>query len=73
LMAPDINVLLAAFRADHPHPSKAHAWLAGTLAARAEGEALELLPMVTSGFLRLATISGIAWFPATARRTGPPR
>ena len=54
-MTPDLNVLLAASRTDHPHHAPALAWLKKALADCATGGSLELLPMVTAGFLRLAT------------------
>jgi len=54
-MTPDVNVLLAAARADHPHHSIAGAWLNEAVAAAETGGSLVVLPMVLSGFLRLAT------------------
>ena len=54
-MTPDLNVLLAASRTDHPHHQVALAWLKETLEACRIGENLEILPMVAAGFLRLAT------------------
>jgi toxin-antitoxin system PIN domain toxin len=54
-MAPDLNVLLAASRTDHPHHAVAFKWLTRALAACESGESLEILPMVAAGFLRLAT------------------
>lgn len=54
-MTPDVNVLVAASRADHPHHRVALRWLHGALAACETGGSLELLPMVTAGFLRLVT------------------
>lgn len=54
-MAPDINVLLAAFRSDHVHHGQAHAWLTSVIEVCALGETFEILPMVAAGFLRLAT------------------
>jgi len=54
-MAPDLNVLLAASRTDHPHHTVALDWLNQALAACEAGESLEILPMVAAGFLRLAT------------------
>lgn len=54
-MTPDVNVLLAAFRADHPHHSVALNWLRSAMAATTSGRSLVLLPMVVSGFIRLAT------------------
>jgi len=54
-MAPDLNVLLAASRTDHPHHAVALDWLNGALSACEAGQDLEILPMVAAGFLRLAT------------------
>jgi toxin-antitoxin system PIN domain toxin len=54
-MTPDLNVLLAASRTDHPHHQVAIAWLQEALEACSAGGNLEILPMVAAGFLRLAT------------------
>lgn len=54
-MAPDVNVLVAASRSDHPHYKQAIGWLKPALAACREGASVEILPMVASGFLRLVT------------------
>lgn len=55
-MTPDVNVLVAAFRADHAHHEVAHAWLAGARQDCSQGSGtLTLLPMVLTGFLRLVT------------------
>ena len=54
-MTPDVNVLVAASRADHPQHAPAHAWLRAALAACASGARLEILPMVASGYLRVVT------------------
>ena len=54
-MTPDINVLVAASRADHPHHGIAREWLEAALEACASGGSLEILPMVAAGFLRLVT------------------
>lgn len=54
-MIPDINVLVAASRADHPHHQVARTWLASALAECATGGSLEILPVVAAGFLRLVT------------------
>ena len=55
-MTPDVNVLVAVFRGDHPHHRTAHTWLTRARNACAEGSAtLTLLPMVVAGFLRLVT------------------
>ena len=54
-MSPDVYVLLAALRADHPYHTVARAWLTGALADAAAGGSVVILPMVAAGFLRLAT------------------
>ncbi|KEF43339.1 MAG: twitching motility protein PilT [Cyanobium sp. CACIAM 14] len=54
-MTPDVNVLVAASRSDHPHHRTALSWLEASLDACARGTRLRLLPMVTAGFLRLVT------------------
>lgn len=66
MLTPDVNVLLAAFRADHPHHSVARPWLLQCLAAAAEGARLTLLPMVCASFVRLVTHKRIFGVPATA-------
>ena len=54
-MTPDVNVLVAASRSDHPHHQTARDWLQAAL-AQAQGTApLVLQPMVTASFLRLVT------------------
>lgn len=54
-MTPDVNVLVAASRADHPHHGRALAWLDDALAACADGSRLCILPMVAAGVVRLVT------------------
>jgi len=54
-MTPDVNILVAASRQDHPHHAPALVWLQGALANSAEGRSLAILPMVASDFLRLVT------------------
>lgn len=54
-MTPDVNILVAASRQDHPHHARARDWLEEALANSAEGRSLVILPMVASGFLRLVT------------------
>ena len=54
-MTPDVNVLLAASRSDHPHHPAAYACLNEAIAACAEGASLKLMPMVVASFLRLVT------------------
>ena len=54
-MAPDLNVLLAASRTDHPQHKPARRWLEQAVNTCAAGGSVEILPMVAAGFLRLAT------------------
>lgn len=54
-MTPDVNVLVAASRSDHPHHGPALEWLTGALDAAGQGETVALLPMVGASFLRLVT------------------
>ena len=54
-MTPDVNVLVAAARTDHPHHAVAHAWLEHAAAVAGAGSALVLMPMVVASFLRLVT------------------
>jgi toxin-antitoxin system PIN domain toxin len=54
-VTPDVNVLVAASRADHPHHSAAHAWLLSALDAARTGVPLGLLGTVVASYLRLVT------------------
>jgi toxin-antitoxin system PIN domain toxin len=54
-MTPDVNVLVAASRADHPHHAVALDWLEEALAATSSGASFTLLPVVLASFLRLVT------------------
>lgn len=54
-MTPDVNVLVAASRSDHPHHDIARRWLEGAASAAASGGTLVLMPMVLASFLRLVT------------------
>ena len=54
-MVPDVNILVAASRSDHPHYQVARSWLEHALAACAAGASLKLPPMVVTSFLRLVT------------------
>jgi len=54
-MSPDINVLVAASRADHVHHRPAIGWLNRAIARCENGESIEVLPMVSAGYLRLVT------------------
>ncbi len=54
-MTPDVNVLVAASRSDHPHHAAARGWLEQALADAGQGSSLALQPMVIASFLRLVT------------------
>lgn len=54
-MTPDVNVLVAASRSDHPHHRVARDWLAQALSGSAQGAGFTLMPMVLASFLRLVT------------------
>ena len=54
-MTPDVNVLVAASRSDHPHHATARDWLEQAVANASQGAPLKLQPMVVASFLRLVT------------------
>ena len=54
-MIPDVNVLVAASRSDHPQHKIAAKWLKSALADCASGATFRLLPMVVASHLRLVT------------------
>jgi uncharacterized protein len=62
-MTPDVNVLIAASRSDHPHHKTAYTCLDAAIAACSHGASLKLMPMVVGGFLRLVTSSRIFVHP----------
>jgi uncharacterized protein len=62
-MTPDVNVLVAASRSDHPHHGVARPWLEQALVAAASGAALTVMPMVLASFLRLVTSPKIFQMP----------
>lgn len=62
-MTPDVNVLVAASRSDHPHHLAARTWLEGALVAAQGGAAFTLMPMVLASVLRLVTSPKIFQMP----------
>lgn len=55
-MTPDVNVLVSAYRQDHPHHLPARAWLDGAVLQAANGRAsLILMGMVVTGLVRITT------------------
>ena len=66
-MTPDVNVLIAASRSDHPHHKTAYACLDDAIAACVNGANLLLMPMVAASFLRLVTNSKIFVHPTPVK------
>jgi len=62
-MTPDVNVLVAASRSDHPHHEVAREWLEEALGTSGTGAAFTLMPMVLASFLRLVTSPKIFLVP----------
>jgi len=62
-MTPDVNVLVAASRSDHPHHTVARAWLESAITASRAGASFTLMPMVLASFLRLVTSPKIFYEP----------
>jgi uncharacterized protein len=58
-MTPDVNVLVAALRPDHPHHAVASAWLESAIVEAAAGARFTLMPMVIASYLRLVTSAKI--------------
>src|SRR5437660_112745 len=54
-MTPDVSVLVAASRSDHPHHGVARTWLEQAASAAGSGSTLVLMPMVLASFLRLVS------------------
>jgi toxin-antitoxin system PIN domain toxin len=54
-MTPDVNVLVAAFRSDHPHHAVALKWLHTALSQCGPQAEMGLLGTVVASFLRLVT------------------
>jgi uncharacterized protein len=54
-MTPDVNLLVAASRADHPHHPIALAWLTQAMSHARTHADLKLLSTVVASFLRLVT------------------
>ena len=67
-MLPDINVLVAAHRADHPQHKVAADWLKHTLKEGKDGQVLVLPIQVISGFLRLVTNTKIFLNPSAGHQ-----
>jgi len=62
-MTPDVNVLVAASRNDHPHHKSAKRWLDDSIAACASGGRFTVVPIVIASYLRLVTNTRIFAFP----------
>jgi uncharacterized protein len=66
-MTPDVNVLVAALRPDHPHHAVASAWLESAIVEAATGARFTLMPMVIASYLRLVTSAKIFAKPTAIR------
>ena len=66
-MTPDVNVLVAALRPDHPHHPVASDWLESAVLAAASGSSFTLMPMVIASYLRLVTSSKIFAKPTSMK------
>jgi hypothetical protein len=55
MISPDVNVVIAASRSDHPQHRIALTWLKSTLAESETNGGLEILPVVAASYLRLVT------------------
>ena len=64
-MIPDVNVVIAAARPDHLHHVQAKTWWLEAIATATEERPIHLLPVVVSGFLRVATHPKIFSVPST--------
>ena len=62
-MKPDVNILIAASRSDHPHHKTAYAWLDEAVSSCTDGAILRMMPMVIASFLRLITNPKIFVYP----------
>lgn len=64
-MIPDVNIVIAAARPDHSHHALAKAWWLEAIQAATLARPIHLLPVVVSGFLRVATHPKIFSAPST--------
>ena len=67
-MTPDVNILVAASRTDHPQHTVALAWLERAASAAETGAAFTLMPLVVTSFLRLVTNSRVVPNPTPIER-----
>ena len=66
-MTPDVHLLLAALRPDHPHHQPASAWLESAVVAAATCARLTLMSMVIASYLGLVTSERIFAKPTNAK------
>ena len=59
-MTPDVNVLVATLRPDHPHHAVASAWLESATVLAAAGARFNVMPMLIASYLRLVTSAKIS-------------
>jgi uncharacterized protein len=68
IMLPDVDVLVAAHRADHPQHKAAIDWLRVALKGAKDGQVLVLHMQVISRFLRLVTNAKVFLNPSTTEK-----
>jgi uncharacterized protein len=62
-MTPDVNILVAASRSDHPHHKIAYACIDQAVLACGTGTTIKLMPFVVASYLRLVTNAKIFVHP----------
>lgn len=67
-VTPDVNILVAAARAEHPHHVAARTWLGGAVTSVTADAPLLLLPSVAIGFVRVVTDRRFYSAPPTSTR-----
>lgn len=67
-MTPDVNVLVAASRADHPHHQTALTWLTQAMGHARTHADLKLLGTVVASFLRLVTHPKVFSMPTPTKQ-----
>src|ERR1700679_1155193 len=55
MILPDVNVVIAASRSDHPHHRTELGWVKRALAECEPNGGIEIYPVVATGYLRLVT------------------
>lgn len=67
-MTPDVNVLVAAHREEHPHHDVARSWVESAVGEASRARPLTLLPTVVVGFVRVVTSARVLTPPTPTPR-----